>query len=256
MNNETILSRIKNETKQIITECISEAVGEDYQEAESHLELKTHVSKPFLMWDLIYRNLMNKFYKTEDILYSSQKRGMWEVLVLYDNVNSCVLSFMRDTRYKAIKRDGKGKTPKYISALLQLNAGLQAEEKQQRFFNTVKNQEKSNNLIDLLNNLCMEFTSNAKQVIKNHILIVFSSNYGRVTSLNAYVLDNDLDIVYADDWFNNIKPAMSNSIEKAVCDVEQESLIKIKPETEKRKSRNNLVTIKDDTNEITINDKS
>ena len=52
MNN--LLDGISLDVKQKIFECISQAVGEDRQEADAHLGLRTHVSGPFLNWDLIY----------------------------------------------------------------------------------------------------------------------------------------------------------------------------------------------------------
>lgn len=67
MNN--LLDGISQDVKQKIFECISQAIGEDRQEADAHLELRTHVSGPFLNWDLIYRNLMNSF-GNENVKYS------------------------------------------------------------------------------------------------------------------------------------------------------------------------------------------
>ena len=56
---DSLLNSISQDVKQRIFECISQAIGEDKQEADAHLELRTHVSSPFLTWVLIYRNLMN-----------------------------------------------------------------------------------------------------------------------------------------------------------------------------------------------------
>ena len=55
---DNLLNSISQDVKQKIFECISQAIGEDRQEADAHLGLRTHVSGPFLNWDLIYRNLI------------------------------------------------------------------------------------------------------------------------------------------------------------------------------------------------------
>lgn len=52
---DNLLDSISQDVKQKIFECISQAIGEDRQEADAHLGLRTHVSGPFLNWDLIYR---------------------------------------------------------------------------------------------------------------------------------------------------------------------------------------------------------
>ena len=49
----TLLDGIRQEDKQKIFECLSQAIGEDRQEADAVLDLKTHVSDAFLNWDLI-----------------------------------------------------------------------------------------------------------------------------------------------------------------------------------------------------------
>jgi hypothetical protein len=246
MEIQTSINKISNETKQKISECISEAVGEDYQEAEGYLELKTHISKPFLIWDIIHRNLINKFSRTENILYSTRKRGMWEILVLYDAENECVLSFMSDSRFKEIKKSRYRKTPQYLSALLQLNHEFKVVSKQQTLLLEVGCQEKSDKLVGLLNELCLAFTCDTKSVIKQHVLVAFSAAYGRLASLNAYVLDSDLEIYCKNDWMNEIKPVMTNIMEQADKSHEQKVMIKIKPKAEMRIKKEEIIALKGD----------
>ena len=88
---ENMLKSIRQEDIQDIFECLSQAVGEDRQEASEHLGLRTRVSEPFLKWDLIYRNLMNKFDEG-NLKYSVTKRGMWTVLLLYDENSKLLFS--------------------------------------------------------------------------------------------------------------------------------------------------------------------
>lgn len=126
MNN--LLDGISQDVKQKIFECISQAIGEDRQEADAQLELRTHVSRPFLKWDLIYRNLMNSF-GNENVNYSATIRGMWTVLLLYDVKSGLLFSFMRDTRLENIKRSKMENQPQYIRSLISLNEELQAPYK-------------------------------------------------------------------------------------------------------------------------------
>ena len=77
---DNFLDKISLNTKQKIYECIFQALCEDRQEADAYMELKTHVSGPFLNWDLIYRNLINAFGDGNvQVQWSTSVRGMWTV---------------------------------------------------------------------------------------------------------------------------------------------------------------------------------
>jgi hypothetical protein len=211
------LERVSSNVIQRVYECLFQAIGEDYQEAASYLNLETHISKPFLNWDLMYRNLIHEF-SGSSVLYSTKKRGMWEVLLLFDTNSRMIFSFMRDTRLKSIQRNKTGQRPKYIRALLTLNDDLQAKQKQQSVFMDEDDQNKSA-LITLLNELCMNFTEPVIGKIQHHALIVFSISFSQITSLKALMLDKDLDIVDDQNWLNCVRPLLSNEISK-VTDVD------------------------------------
>lgn len=207
----TLLDGIRQEDKQKIFECLSQAIGEDRQEADAVLDLKTHVSDAFLNWDLIYRNLINAFTKG-NLLLSTSKRGMWEVLLLLDEQSGLLLSFMRDTRFKTIKKSKHKNQPQYIRSLVSLNAELQAANKQQSLFDADEPEDETQ-LSHILNELCAGFEQKIDSTVANHTLVVFSNHYGRIDSLKAYILDRDLDVVYEQDWLDSVKPIMSNAIE-------------------------------------------
>ena len=100
---DNVLDRISQDVKQKIFECIFQAIGEDKQEANVHLGLRTHVSGPFLNWDLIYRNLMNSF-GNENVKYSTTVRGTWTILLLYDVKSGLLISFMGDLLVLNVQR--------------------------------------------------------------------------------------------------------------------------------------------------------
>lgn len=236
------LSSVSSDVIQKIYQCLFEAVGEDYQEAESHLNLETHVSKPFLIWDLIYRNLIHTFTGS-NVIYSTKKRGMWEVMLLYDKCSKTVLSFIKDSRFSAIRKAKAGQQPQYIRALLTLNSGLQAKRKQQRLFPDHVFRDDSSELAVLLDDLCKNFMEPVLGEIPNHVMVAFSANYGQITSLKAYVLDKDLDAVDEEDWLERSKPILSNEVVKAT----DETLIKqprLKKKAMERVHQKELVGLK------------
>lgn len=204
---------ISQEVKQKIFESISQALGEDQQEATSYLNLKTHVSAPFLKWDLIYRNLMSSF-GSENVECSATKRGMWTVLLLYDLESSLIISFMRDKRLEDIKHNKVNNQPKYVRALISLNDELQAPIKQQRLFDVDEPHEVNVSELRLvLDRLCTGFNYDIDYNYTRHVLVCFSEQNGILVSLNAYVLDRDLEVVNMQDWLGGVKPVLSNTIE-------------------------------------------
>lgn len=246
---KNLLDGISQDVKQKIFECISQAIGEDRQEADAYLELRTHISGPLLNWDLIYRNLMNSF-GDENVKYSATLRGMWTVLLLYDTKSQLLISFMRDTRFEEIKRSKVEMQPQYIRSLISLNEEFQAPYKQQTLFALeTEPSHKQSDLIKILNDLCANFNCDVNPTELHHVLICFSGKLGRLTSLKAYVLDKNLDIVCEQNWLDIAKPIFSNTIEKAEQDKDIPQLSLKQKATERLKEKG-LVTLKEQDSDI------
>lgn len=243
MGQHNDLDKISKQVIQKVYQCLFQAIGEDYQEAESHLELETHISRPFMIWDLINRNLIKSFSQT-NVLYSTKKRGMWEVLLLYDKESKMLLSFMKDSRFKDIKKAKRGRQPQYIRALLLLNKSLRAKVKQQELFFITKPEDDNDQLKALLESLCSNFMEPIVGEIKHHALIVFSSSDDQLTSLNAYMLDSDLDIVSKRDMLNMAKPIMSNEVDKVSKDDAKHKQPKLTEKANRRLKQKELVALK------------
>ena len=237
------LDSVSKKVKQKIYECISQAICEDRKEANAVLDLRTHVSDPFLNWDLIYRNLMNSF-PMDNIVYSSKKQGMWEVLLLCEENNGILISFMKNTRFKSIKNSKSRNQPKYIQALLTLNSDLQAKEKQESFFEINENEKVSELLKKNLNEMCLGFGKGSDE-FKRHILVVFSNDYGNLSSLDAYILDRDFDIVYEQNWLNDTKLIMTTLIEGNEKSNTQNNHLVLKRKSYERINNKELVTLKE-----------
>ena len=239
---ENMLKVIRQDDIQNIFECLSQAMGDDQQEASSHLGLRTHVSDPFLKWDLIYRNLMNKFDEG-NLKYSVTKRGMWTVLLLYDTNSKLLFSFMRDTRFKDIKNRKSAFRPQYVQALISLNSELRAPTKQLRLFDDEPKFTQTE-LEKTLAELCANFDGSIDTKNSKHVMVVFSNKYGSVDSLKAYLLDRDLDIVCEQDWLDIAKPVMSSIPDVAPCE-EKEIVPTLKPKALQRIREKELVAIRE-----------
>lgn len=244
---DIFLGKISQDIKQKIYECIFQALCEDRQEADAYMGLKTHVSGPFLNWDLIYRNLINAFGDDNvSVKWSTTVRGMWTVLLLYDVESGLLISFMRDTRLEAIKHLKAEKQPQYIRSLIALNDELQATNKQLTLSNDVTSSESQNGteLMKVLDNLCSGFDCPIEHHELHHALVCFSNKYGTLSSLQAYILDCDLDIVEQQNWLDMTKPVMSNEIETAKQE-HNKSTITLKSKATDRLKEKGLVALKE-----------
>jgi hypothetical protein len=243
MAHQNCLDSIPKHIIQKIFQSIFSAGGEDYQEAENYLDLQTHISKPFVKWDLFHRNLIRNFSESK-VLFSSNKRGMWEVLLLYERESRMLLSFMSDARFKEIQRNEPEARPKYIQALTLLNEKLDAKRRQKALFDAEESDGDTEELRTLLNSLCNGFTEPVDDQINHHVLVVFSSNYGQVTSLKAYVLDSDFGIVYEQDWLDKAKPILSIEVGKISRDETEYIKPKLTAKATKRMRPKELVSLR------------
>lgn len=228
---------------QDIFECLSQAVCEDRQEAMEHLELRTSISKSFLLWDLIYRNLINKFERDNLLKHSVTTRGMWTVLLLYDENSKLLFSFMRESRFREIQNRKNGSRPQYVQALISLNSELQASKKQVTLFPEEAKYSETE-LAKNLKELCANFEGEIDTQNSKHVMIVFSDKYGNIDSLRAYILDRDLDVVCEQDWLEIVKPVMSFNSE-TVQSVEKEVVPTLKPKALERIREKKLVVLRE-----------
>ena len=240
------LNSISNDVKQTIFECVLQAIGEDRQAAEAQMELKTHVSAPYLNWDLIYRNLIQSFGKDNVIKYSVTVRGMWTVMLLYDVQSGFLISLMRDSRFNTIKQAKTRNRPKYVQALLQLNKELQAKNKQQ----TLPGMEQGDlqdetQILAVLDQLCSNFNCPISFQDVNHVLVCFSGSFRGLSSLNAYVLDRDLDIVEEQNWLDMVAPVISNSIETVSKDNCKQTSLSLTTKARERLKEKGFVGLKE-----------
>lgn len=245
------ISQITGATVQSIFQCLSQGFGEDYLEADSHLGLITHVSKSFLKWDLFNRNLFIQF-ASGDILHSFYKRGMWELTLLYSHESNLLMSFMSKNRFRSIQNKRKKEWPLYLRALLTLNAHLQAAIEQQRFFEDDES-ENQEYFAHLLNMMCSSLGENGDHTNWRHALVVFDPKYNQISSLNAYVLDANMEIVEECNWLNVVKPVIPNMIETMAQSVTVSKQPILKEKALARMHKKQLVSLK--SGEEQLNDK-
>lgn len=210
MANTELLNSILDHWKQNIYEALFQAMGEDYQAIRASMDLQTNNSGPFTKWDLAFRNLIS-FFKRENIPYVISQRGSWSFILVYDEINNIVISFMRKSRYKTLTESHGQKNPQYISELLELNKNL--ESRQPSLFDEKGNNNNiqiSDKLREALNELCINWKERRNNL--RHVLVVFDYQSNAIQFLKAYLLDKRMNIIEENNWLEAVKPVISNEI--------------------------------------------
>ncbi|WP_314032815.1 DUF5986 family protein [Mogibacterium timidum] len=217
MKNTQLLNGISDYWKQNIYEALTQGMCEDYQASVFPLDLRTNNSRPSLKWDLVFRNLIS-FCGKEGIPYVILKKGSWSFVLVYDEINDVVISFMRKSRYKQLVKSHGQKNPQYINELLELNRRLQS--KQMYLFTECEshgNSQISDKLKEALNELCINFEDRYDTL--RHILVVFDYQGNGIQFLRAYLMGKQMEIIEESNWLGSIKPIISNEISEVTDNV-------------------------------------
>ena len=150
---------------------------------------------------------------------------------------------MKDSRFREIRNKKNGSRPQYVQALISLNAELQAPAKQMSLFPD-ESKYTQTELAKTLEELCANFEGIVDTKNSKHVMVVYSSKYGSIDSLKAYLLDRDLDVVCEQDWLDSVKPIMSSNPE-TVSPMETGNVLALKPKALDRIREKKLVEIKE-----------
>ncbi len=210
MTDTELLNGISDYWKQNIYEALVQAVGEDYQTSVSSLDLQTNNSRPFLKWDLFFRNL-TFFCEKAGIPHTNIRKGGWSFVLVYDETNDIVISFMRKSRYKQLLKSQGQKNPQYLNELLELNRPLPLN--QTDLFPECKshdNSQISDKMEEALNELCVN-SKDSRDTLR-YVLVVFDYQGNDIQFLSAYLMGKQMEIIEESNWLGSIRPIISNEI--------------------------------------------
>lgn len=200
MNNNTL--EVDSKIKAIITQCISDAVGDKIREDVRLHGLRTQNSIPTRIWDLLNTDLCHHFNSPDCMAYTS-KRGPWEMILVYEKQSGFLYTFMREKRFTEIRaKVGKRRRMHYVDMLVRhLNPDLRAPVGQMSMFPVHFDDETqlAESVRTLLANLLEDGA-----VVRRHVLVLFESARFILTSVRAVMVDTNLDIVIEQDWSNAI----------------------------------------------------
>ena len=215
-----ILRAIDEKTKRKFATAINYGLGADLDIPQWELELKTHNYKSGLRWDLINTSLMRDF-DCDSVLFSIQKRGFFEFILMLHKPTNILFSFMKEDRLKEIIKSKPGETPHYYNALTMLNNDLKAQIEQLQIIPVQKFSFKDKQLSEMLNNLCHDLLEKKETLTCRHVIITFSSINKSLGSLKATILNSNFEIVDEESWNEFIPVVYEHDAE--IIEIEDES---------------------------------
>ncbi|MBX4266484.1 DUF5986 family protein [Clostridium estertheticum] len=198
-----------------IEKSLANAIGDDIRIDIKINGLDTTNSMPTRIWDFINRNI-GKNFPSEDYIAKPTKRGIWEMKPIFEKSTGILYTLMREERLNELKKEvTKRSSAHYSQALAQvLNKDLISCEEQLSIFEeqSYYDEEKINQIVHkIFNDLSIP-----DNIIKQHAIILFSSNNYELVALKCRVVKSDLSTVAESDWSNYIEVGESTVAELTV----------------------------------------
>lgn len=202
----------KPEFAKMIAKSIVEAIGDDIKLDIIDNDFDTNNGTPARIWDYINRNL-GKNLSGEEYSTNTTKCGRWEMKPIFSKNNCVLYTLMREERLIALRKEvKKRKSLHYLQALAyELNADVPKQEIQMGIFVEEENSEEEE-VAEIVAGI-LEDLMIPNNIVKNHVVILFSSSNYVLKSLRICVIKGDLSIVAEKDWSNYIEVTESDVVE-------------------------------------------
>ena len=200
---------ISSELAAKIVRCIEDAVGDDIRADIQKSGLRTGNSIPARIWDLLNTNISDMLPET-DCEALTAKRGFWDMLIVYEKSTQCIMTFMREERFKELRRKQKDRTQMhYIDIFARMFNGELVPGKEQMsllphvFSDEDKLAERAQSILRDL--------EGGTDVVKHHVLVLFEASAFQLTSVRAVMITPSLDVAQGceENWSQYISAAES-----------------------------------------------
>jgi len=249
-----VVSNLDENFCRLIVRCMHDAWGDRTKEIVSKNQLKTQNSVPFLRWDTLCTSLCDEFNSPACMTYLSN-RGAWKLPLLLDTESGVLITFMRESRFKKLRKEYFGRKKMHYIDLLShyLNNDLQADTQQLElplFNNFQKKFEDENKIPEFVRKFLYQLLEDDRQ-LKRHVLVLFDNSGYDVTSVRAVVIDKAMNVVYEENWNKFIPTDMSviadEIVDKNDVNNDPRHGLKFTAKSNKRKNRKyNIINSKTD----------
>jgi hypothetical protein len=224
---EAIMSKftelnLSNDDRHAITNGIFKAISQDMPDLINDEQLPTAIAAPLFRHNFIIRNVQNNLGGNFDSKIIP--RGPFQVLLLFEKDIGFTFSIMSEANFERLRKRLPD-NPHYIEAFVFNNTGYEEIEGQMFFEDSRPERDKM--VIENLRNKIMQFDG----IIKNHIVVLFSSTFNKVTSIRIVLPTPQLGIAYSEDWSSFMEtPFFSKTsiLNTDLINEDEEFLVKLK----------------------------
>lgn len=202
MTNHLIID-MKVEDRKRIVQALKNGL-EKFEEYISNNKTITKIGHMGTKWDMINTECQKAMLKSEyDVVVC--KRGIWQLLLMYDRNTNTLYTLMKEKRYEDLCKTVKGNKVHYLEAITTVNKDLLKEKHEQvtffEEFNKLKMEKMETTLKQLLNNIDGQ--------VKKHVLITFTDKNLELYSISALIVTPSLQILHKENWTEYIEPKYS-----------------------------------------------
>lgn len=202
MTNHLIID-MKVEDRKRIVRALQNGL-EKFEEYISNNKTITKIGHMGTKWDMINTECQKAMLKSEyDVVVC--KRGIWQLLLIYDRNTNTLYTLMKEKRYEDLCKTVKSNKVHYLEAITTVNKDLLKEKHEQvtffEEFNKLKMEKMETTLKQLLNNIDGQ--------VKKHVLITFTDKNLELYSISALIVTPSLQILHKENWTEYIEPKYS-----------------------------------------------
>ena len=190
--------------KTLIIDAVVQANKKDIHDFKLENDLKTFVSKHFLKWDFINKNVtrtLNHKYQCIGI----ERGSLWEFVLIFDQATDCAYALMNEKRFYQLRERKVRDKVHYIDALASINTDVVSKESEQLNLFEVDNSEWEEAVSEVLKKMVSPIIGN----LKRFVLVTFKTEKGEMKSVNSYITTPDLGIAHEENWNDFIAPDFS-----------------------------------------------
>lgn len=215
---------LNDNEKKVFVNGIQTAITNDIPDIIHENRLPTKNGNGQFRWNFLHKRVAESLGENFQIHY--ERRGAWEVLILFESNLGLTFSIMSESTFSALQKK-TSKMRHYLSALVFKNKTSDAFELQTEM-EICKVECDFLQIEQLREKILSDFSG----IIENHILILFDSNFDIVKSVRAVLLTIQLEVAFSEDWSYLLEKPHLNASECFIFDKtmeETEPLVSLKP---------------------------
>lgn len=195
-----ITINLNGEDKLIIVQAIQNGLDK-FKEHKITNKTITNMGSTGTKWDMINSECNDALSKLRfDVVIC--KRGIWELVLIYDKETKYLYTLMKDKRFEELSKVVSNDKVHYLEALTTVNINASEETYEQVLLIEDFTKDKEEKIEKTVEKLF----KNINGKIERHVLITFTDKNFELYSISASIITPSLQVLLKEDWSQYIQP--------------------------------------------------